>query len=46
MNNQLQIFNNEQFGKIRTVEIDNKPYFIAVDIAKALGYKDTTNAIK
>ena len=46
MNTQLQIFNNEQFGQIRMVEIDDKPYFVAIDIAKALGYKDTTNAIK
>ncbi|WP_321835440.1 BRO-N domain-containing protein [Clostridium butyricum] len=46
MNNQLQIFNNEQFGKIRMIEINDKPYFVAIDIAKALGYKDTTNAIK
>ena len=28
------------------IEIDDKPYFVATDIAKALGYKDTTNAIK
>jgi anti-repressor protein len=42
----LQIFNNPQFGEIRAVEIDGKPYFVASDIAKALGYKDTTNAIK
>lgn len=46
MNNQLQVFKNEQFGKIRMIEINDKPYFVAIDIAKALGYKDTTNAIK
>lgn len=30
----LQIFNNPQFGEIRAVEIDGKPYFVASDIAK------------
>lgn len=44
--NDIQIFKNEQFGQIRMVEIDDKPYFVATDIAKTLGYKDTTNAIK
>lgn len=46
MNKEIQIFNNKQFGNISMVEIDDKPYFVAPDIAKALGYKDTTNAIK
>lgn len=41
----LQIFNNAEFGEIRTVEIDNKPYFIASDVAKALGYSKPNNAI-
>lgn len=35
-----------KFGNIRTLTIDDKPYFVAVDVAKALGYKDTTKAIK
>ncbi|HBF5148177.1 hypothetical protein BER37_001256 [Clostridioides difficile] len=46
MSNNLQIFKNNDFGEIRTVEIDGKPYFVATDIARCLGYKDTTNAIK
>lgn len=46
VNNELQIFSNEEFGEIRTLELDGKPYFVASDIAKALGYKDSTNAIK
>ncbi|MGO0904955.1 BRO-N domain-containing protein [Clostridioides difficile] len=46
MSNDLQVFKNSDFGEIRTVEIDGKPYFVATDIAKALGYRDTTNAIK
>lgn len=46
MRRELEIFNNEEFGEIRTVEINGEPHFVAVDIARALGYKDTTNAIK
>ena len=44
--NNLEIFKNEEFGEIRTVGVDGKPYFVASEIAKALGYRDTTNAIK
>ena len=44
--NELQIFNSDEFGEIRTVEIDGKPYFVGADVAKALGYKDTVNALK
>jgi anti-repressor protein len=44
--NNFQIFKNKKFGKLRTVMIDNKPYIVAIDIARALSYKDTTNAIK
>ncbi|HGS9865924.1 TPA: Bro-N domain-containing protein [Clostridioides difficile] len=46
MRNNLQVFKNSDFGEIRTVEIDGKPYFVATDIARCLGYKDATNAIK
>lgn len=44
--NELQIFNNPDFGEIRTLEEDGKILFCAKDVAQALGYKDTTNAIK
>ena len=37
--NDLQIFNNEEFGEMRTVTINNEPWFVASDIAKALGYR-------
>lgn len=37
--NELQIFNNEEFGEIRTITKDNEPWFVASDIAKALGYR-------
>ena len=44
--NELKIFNSGEFGEIRTIEIDGKPYFVGADVAKALGYKDTVNALK
>ena len=37
--NDLQIFNNEEFGEIRTITKNNEPWFVASDIAKALGYR-------
>lgn len=43
--NELQIFNNEEFGEIRTIEIDGKPYFVATDVATALGYVNPRKAI-
>lgn len=44
--NELQIFNNEEFGEVRTVTIENEPWFVGKDVAAALGYKDTADAIK
>lgn len=44
--NELQVFNNDMFGQVRTVFIDDKPYFCGNDIAKALGYKRERDAIK
>jgi prophage antirepressor-like protein len=41
----ITIFNNDLFGSVRTMMIDDKHYFIASDIAKALGYKNTSDAI-
>lgn len=46
MSDQLQIFENEEFGKLEVLTIDGKTYFPAKECAKVLGYKDTTNAIK
>lgn len=41
----LQIFNNEEFGRVRTAQIDDKPYFVAADIANALGYTNPRDAV-
>lgn len=43
--NDLQVFNNEEFGEIRTIEINGQPYFIGKDIAAALGYSKERDAI-
>ena len=43
--NDLQIFNNEEFGEVRMANIDGKPYFVATDVATALGYATPRDAI-
>lgn len=43
--NDLQIFNSEEFGQIRTVTIDNEPWFVGYDVADALGYKNQSDAL-
>lgn len=44
--NNIEVFENPLFGMIRTLEIDGKPYFIASDVTKALGYTNSSKAIK
>lgn len=44
--NDLQIFESPEFGEVRTVEIDEKIYFMGSDIARALGYQRTNDAVK
>lgn len=44
--NELQVFNNEEFGVIRSVTIDGKIYFSGLDVAKALGYKRARDAVQ
>lgn len=46
MTNQLKIFNNIEFGEIRTIVVNGEPMFVGKDIASALGYKDTAKAIR
>ena len=45
MNNELQIFNNSDFGNIRVVENSGEPWFVGKDIATILGYAKPENAI-
>ncbi|MBD5169238.1 MAG: hypothetical protein HDT20_03840 [Oscillibacter sp.] len=43
--NELQIFENPEFGSIRTVEIGGEPWFVGKDVARALGYKNPRQAL-
>ena len=45
MNNEMKIFENEQFGSIRTVELDGTPYFVGKDVADILGYQNGSRDI-
>lgn len=44
--NEIQTFNNPVFGEIRTVTINDEPWFVGKDVALVLGYKDTSDALK
>lgn len=44
--NELKIFNNKEFGKIRTVTIDNEPWFVGKDVAVILGYSNPQKALR
>ena len=43
--NELQIFNSEEFGDIRTVTIDEEVWFVGKDVAEALGYSNSSKAV-
>lgn len=42
---ELQIFKSNEFGEVRTVTIDNEPWFVGKDVATALGYSNTKDAL-
>ena len=44
--NELQVFENEEFGLIRTTMIDGEPWFVGKDAAKMLGYNNPNEAIQ
>lgn len=44
--NELQIFQNPEFGTVRTVEMDGEPWLVGKDVAEALGYKNPQEAIR
>ena len=43
--NEIQIFNNPQFGEVRAVTIDNEPWFVGKDVAERLGYSNPRKAL-
>jgi prophage antirepressor-like protein len=46
MKNQLQVFENKDFGKVRVVQIDGQPWFVGKDVAEMLGYENGSRDIK
>lgn len=44
--NKLMIFNNPEFGEIRTVEVNGEPWLVGKDVARALGYKNPQEAVR
>ena len=43
--NNLQIFSNEEFGQVRTINIDSDVWFVGKDVAEILGYSNTRKAL-
>lgn len=43
--NELQIFNNPEFGEIRIIEMDGEPWFVGKDVAEILGYANPSKAL-
>lgn len=43
--NKLMIFNNPEFGEIRTVEVNGEPWLVGKDVARALGYANPRKAL-
>ena len=46
MDQQVKVFNNEQFGSVRIIEEDGRVLFCGVDVAKALGYTNPRKAVR
>jgi len=44
--NEMMVFNNPEFGSVRTVCIDGEPWFVGKDVAQILGYRYTSDALK
>lgn len=45
MKNEVITFNNEEFGSVRCMSIDNEPWFTGKDVASALGYSNSSKAV-
>ena len=43
---EVKIFQNDEFGTVRTLTINGEPWFVGKDVAEILGYKDTSDALK
>ena len=43
--NDLKVFENEEFGSVRTTTFEDEPWFVGKDVAAALGYANPTSAV-
>ena len=43
--NELEIFKSAEFGDIRTMIVDNEPWFVGKDLTKCLGYSNASKAL-
>lgn len=43
--NKLQVFENQEFGSVRTLTLDNEPWFVGKDVAEALEYNEPNKAV-
>ena len=43
--NDIKIFENAEFGSVRTLEVNGEPYFVGKDVAEILGYAKPENAV-
>ena len=43
--NEIMIFNNPEFGQVRTVEVNGEPYFVGKDICMAFGDKNHNRSL-
>lgn len=46
MSSEITVFDNPEFGSIRTLEIEGQPFWVAIDVTKVLGYKRNQNAVR
>lgn len=46
MENKIQVFSNDEFGKVRTLMVNNEPWFVGKDVAEILGYKEASKAVR
>ena len=46
MNNKIKVFENAEFGSVRTVTINGEPWFVGKDVAMILGYTNPAKAIR
>ena len=46
MQNQQQVFENKEFGKIRVLDVDSQPWFVGKDVTSILGYENGSRDLK